>query len=61
LAAAPEWTEEQAAAALRVVRAGAELEAYLDAEAGLSDAEAEAREDAWARASARDAVREEPW
>ena len=55
------WTDEQATAALRVVRANSELETYLEAEAKLSDEELDAREDRWAEASAREAIRDEPW
>lgn len=58
---APELTEVQAEAMLRVLKAQDELEAYFEAEAKLSDEEIAAREDRWAEANARDAVREEPW
>jgi hypothetical protein len=61
LAQAPNWSEEQATAALRVVATQSEIAAYLDDEAGLSAEESEARDDRWATASARDAIREEPW
>jgi hypothetical protein len=58
---APELTEAQAEAVLRVLKAQDELEAYFEKEAGLSDEESAAREDLWAEANAREAVREEPW
>lgn len=61
LAEAPGWTDAQATAALRVVEAQAELEAYFDAEANLSADELDAREDVWAEQNAREAIREEPW
>ncbi len=61
LAQAPNWTEEQATAALRVVAAQFDLAAYLDDEARLSAERLDAQEDRWAMASARDAIREEPW
>lgn len=55
------WTEAQAAAALRVVDAQSELSAFLDEESELSDAERDARDDRWAHAAAREAIRDEPW
>lgn len=58
---APELTEVQAEAMLRVLKAQDELEAYFDAEAELSDEEIAAREDLWAEANAHEAIREEPW
>ena len=58
---APTWTDAQATAALRVVASQAELAAYLDDESKLSAEELDVREDRWAVASARDAIREEPW
>jgi hypothetical protein len=61
LAEAPGWTDAQATAALRVVEAQAELEAYFEAEASLSPDELDAREDVWAEQNAREAIREEPW
>ena len=61
LAEAPGWTDAQATAALRVIRAHAELEKYLEAEDKLTSEELDARENAWARANAREAIREEPW
>lgn len=61
LAQAPQWTDAQAVAALRVVAAHDELASYLDDEAKRSAEELDAREDHWAEAGARDAIREEPW
>lgn len=61
LAEAPQWTDAQAVAALRVIAAHDELAAYLDDEANRSAEELDAREDHWAEVSARDAIREEPW
>jgi hypothetical protein len=58
---APHWTETQAEAALRVVEAQIELSEHFSAEAKLSGAELDAREDRWAKANAREAIREEPW
>lgn len=58
---APELTEAQAEAVLRVLKAQDELQAYFEEEARLSDQEIAAREDRWADASAREALREEPW
>jgi hypothetical protein len=58
---APRWTNAQATAALRVVAAQAALASYLDHESKLSGEELDAREDHWAEASAREAIREEPW
>lgn len=54
---APELTEAQAEAMLRVLKAQDELEAYFDAEAKLSEEEIAAREDCWAEANAREAIR----
>ena len=56
-----DWTEAQAAAALRVVEAQNELSTFFDAEAKLTDAEHDARDDRWARAGARDMIRDERW
>jgi hypothetical protein len=58
---APELTEVQAEAMLRVLKAQDELEVYFDEEAKLSENEIAAREDRWAEANAREAIREEPW
>lgn len=58
---APRWTDAQATAALRVVEAQTGLAAYLDEEMTLSPDELDARENRWAEANAREAVREEPW
>lgn len=57
----PRWTDAQAVAALRVVEAHGELAAHLDEEAKLTPAERDAREDRWAEANAREAIREERW
>jgi hypothetical protein len=57
----PSLTEAQAERALHAVEQQAALAEHLDAEAELSLAELAAREDGWAAASARDAVREERW
>ncbi len=54
---APQWNDAQATAALRVVEAHDELASYLD-EKALS---ANEREDRWATANAREAIREERW
>lgn len=58
---APGFTESEATAALRVIEAQAELARYLDEEATLSSDAADERENAWAEANAREAIREEPW
>jgi hypothetical protein len=58
---APGFTEAEATAALRVVDAQAELARYFDEEAKLSSDAVDEREDAWAEANAREAIREEPW
>jgi hypothetical protein len=58
---APRWTDAQATAALRVVEAQSGLVAYLDDEEGRSAEELDAREDRWAEANAREAIRKEPW
>jgi len=58
---APKWTDAQTTAALRVAAAQDELDSYLDDEAKISAEEFDAREDHWAKASAREAIREEPW
>jgi hypothetical protein len=57
----PTLTETQAERALHAVEQQAALAEHLDAEAKLSPAELAARDDAWAAASACDAVREESW
>jgi hypothetical protein len=53
----PQWNDAQATAALRVVEAHDELASYLDKEAPSADE----REDRWATANAREAIREERW
>ena len=58
---APGWTDAQAIAALRAVETQGGLAAYFDEEAKLSANELDGREDRWAEANAREAVREEPW
>ena len=58
---APDLTEVQAEAMLRVLKAQDELEGYFDEEARLSEDEIAGREDRWAEANAREAIREEPW
>ncbi len=58
---APELTEAQAEAVLRVLKAQDELETYFESEAKLSEEEIAAQEDRWAEANAREAIREEPW
>jgi hypothetical protein len=58
---APGWTDAQAIAALRAVENQDGLAAYFDEEAKLSANELDRREDRWAEANAREAVREEPW
>lgn len=58
---APGWTDAQAIAALRAVETQDGLAAYLDEEAKLSSNELDRREDRWAEANAREAVREESW
>lgn len=57
----PGLTEAQAVAALRVLDAQIALETHFDAEAARTPEEQEAVEAAWARASAEEAVNEEPW
>jgi hypothetical protein len=54
---APQWNDAQATAALRVVEAHDELASYLDEKAPST----EEREDRWAAANAREAIREERW
>lgn len=54
---APQWNDAQATAALRVVEAHDELASYLDEDA-TSTVE---REENWAVANAREAIREEQW
>lgn len=51
----------QDTAAVVVVVSQAELSAHLDEESKLSAEELDAREDGWANANAREAIREEPW
>jgi hypothetical protein len=58
---APRWTDAQATAALHAVEVQTGLAAYFDEEAKLSTSEFDVREDRWAEANAREAVREEPW
>lgn len=58
---APQWSDAQATAALRVVKAHDELAEHLDGEAKLPTETLDANEDAWAEANAREAIREEPW
>jgi biopolymer transport protein ExbB/TolQ len=58
---APQWSEALATAALRVAEAQTEIDSYFDAEAKMSAEEIKAREDRWALANARQAIREEPW
>lgn len=58
---APRWSEAQATAALRVVQAQDELAAYFAAEAELTPAQLQAREDRRAEANASSLIREEPW
>jgi hypothetical protein len=58
---APGFTEAEATAALRVVEAQAELARYFDEEAKLSRDAVHERENTWAEANAREAIREEPW
>jgi hypothetical protein len=57
----PRLTEAQAERVLHAIEQSPALAGYLDAEVKLSPAQLAAREDAWAAASARDAVREQPW
>jgi hypothetical protein len=54
---APQWNDAQATAALRVVKAHDELASYLAKEGSSADE----REDQWATANAREAIREERW
>ncbi len=58
---APGWTDAQVIVALRAVEIQSGLAAYFDNEAKLSTNELDGREDRWAEANAREAVREEPW
>ena len=58
---AQDWTEAQAAAALRVVDAQADLTEHFDGETALTDKDLDEREDRWAEANTREAIREEPW
>jgi hypothetical protein len=58
---APSWSDAQAAAALRAVASQTEMATYLDNEASCSAEELDEREDGWAKASAREAILEEPW
>lgn len=57
----PTMTEAQATAALRVVDSQVELAAYFDEESRLTNEQSDARDEAWAQANAREAIREEPW
>jgi hypothetical protein len=57
---APGWTDAQAIAA-RAVETQSGLAAYFNEEAKLSANELDRREDRWAEANAREAVREDPW
>jgi hypothetical protein len=57
----PSWSDAQAVAALRVVKAHDELAEHLDAQANRSAAQLNQDEDRWAEANAREAIREEPW
>lgn len=54
---APHWNDAQATAALRVVEAHDKLASYLD----KGTPSADEREDRWATANAREAIREERW
>lgn len=54
---APQWNDAQAIAALRVIEAHDELASYLDEDASSASED----EDRWARANAREAIREERW
>ena len=56
-----EFSEAEAEAMLRVLKAQDELETYFDAEAKLTPSELKAREDHRAEANARELIREEPW
>ena len=58
---APQWSEAQAAAALRVVQTQDELTEYFEAEAKLTPEQLQARDDRRAEANARALIREEPW
>lgn len=58
---APGWSEATATAVLRVVEAQSKLEAWFERESELSPAQVREREARWARANARDLIREEPW
>jgi hypothetical protein len=58
---APGWSEAQATAALRVVEAQNELAEYFEAEAKLTASDRQTRDDQWAEANAREAIREESW
>lgn len=58
---APEWSEATATAVLLVVEAQSKLEAWFERESKLSPEDVRAREARWARANARDLIREEPW
>lgn len=61
LEVAPAWTDAQATAALRVVETQAVVARYLDEESRLTTDALDAREDRWAEANAREAVRDEQW
>jgi hypothetical protein len=58
---APGLTEVQAEAILGVLKTQDELEAYFDRKAKFSVEEFGPPEDRWARANAREAIKEEPW
>ncbi len=58
---APQWSESQAAAALRVAQAQDELTEHFEAEARLTPEQLQARDDRRAEANARALIREEPW
>jgi hypothetical protein len=58
---APGWSDAQAVAALRVVKAHDELAEHLDTESSLPAKKLDQGEDRWAEANAREAIREEPW
>ncbi len=58
---APGWSETTATAVLRVVEAQSKLEAWFEHESKLSPEQVGEREARWARANARDLIREEHW
>ena len=61
LSEAPGWTDAQVTAALSVVAAHDALASYLENESELSAGDLDARDTHWSEASAREAIREEPW